>query len=94
MKLSPFMKQVEIEAGYKGFYRCGNAKITVTIEDSGIALYIDERTEFPASFGLVRRIYKPMASVWGGKKFMEQLGQPAVDDLDRLGFVEVMSIEV
>jgi len=35
-----------------------------------------------------------MASVWGGKKFMEQLGQPAVDDLDRLGFVEVMSIEV
>jgi len=47
MKLSPFMKQVEIEAGYKGFYRCGNAKITVTI-----ALYtlMNERS-FPPHLG-------------------------------------------
>lgn len=94
MKLSPFMKQVEVEGGYKGFYRCGSAKITVTVEDRGVAILIDERTGFPVSFGLVRRLFKPMGSLWDGKKFMEQLGEPAVDDLDRLGFVEVKSIEV
>lgn len=93
MKLSPFMKQVEIEGGYRGFYRYGKAKITVTVEDNGIAVLIDERTGFPASFGLVRRLFKPMASVWDGKKFMERVGEVNPDDTQALGFVEVKRCE-
>ena len=44
MKLSPFMKQVEVEGGYKGFYRLGVHKITFTVEDNGIGFdekYLD-----------------------------------------------------
>lgn len=94
MKLSPFMKQVEIEGGYKGFYRYGSTKITITVEENGIGVLVDERTGFPMSLGCVRRLFKPMANVWDGKKYMEQLEAPSPSDLDRLGFIEVKITEV
>lgn len=93
MKLSPFMKQVEVEGGYKGFYRLGVQKITFTVEDNGIGVYVDSRSGIPIESGSLKRLFKPMTSLWAGKKFVESIGEPDPAELTTLGFIELSSVE-
>ena len=93
MKLSPFMKQVEIEGGYKGFYRVGKQKVSVTVEENGIAVYADSRSGVPLETGTLVRLFKPMTSLWEGKKFAETLDGQGVSELVALGFIKLSSVE-
>lgn len=89
MKLSPFLKKIEIEAGYRGFYRLGTYKFTVTVEDNGIGILIDQRTGHPLDRGVVVRLFKPMTNVWAGKKYAEAMGEPSLEELLRTNFIEL-----
>lgn len=89
MKLSPYVKKVEVEAGYRGFYRVGSSKFTVTVEDSGIGVLVDERSGHPLSRGTVVRLFKPMISVWAGRKYAEAMGALTVTQLLDASFIEV-----
>lgn len=92
MKLSPFMKKVEIEGGYRGFHRYGDSKITVTVEENGIAVTVDKRKGLPSETGEVIKLFKPMANLWDGKKYMESFCDTQFVDLQNHGFIEVKSI--
>ncbi len=94
MKLSPFMKKVEVEGGYRGFYKSGNYKITVTVEDNGIGVIVDGREGLALSTGELHKLFKPMKSMWDGKKYMERLGEVCLMQLKNEGFIEVTSLSL
>ena len=94
MKLSPFMKKVEVEGGYRGFYKSGNYKITVTVEDNGIGVIADGREGIELSTGELHKLFKPMKSMWDGKNYMEKLGEVCLTQLKNEGFIEVTSLSL
>lgn len=94
MKLSPFMKQVEIEGGYKGFYRYGSKQVSVTVEENGIGIYVDTRSGIPMDRGVLKRLFKPMTSLWAGRQYVENFGEPNPESLETMGFVELSSVEL
>lgn len=92
MKLSPFMKKVEVEGGYRGFYRLGNFKYTVTVEDRGIAIKVDGREGLSLSSGSLHQLFKPMMNLWDGKRYVETMGEIELDRLADEGFVLLSSV--
>jgi hypothetical protein len=92
MKLSPFMKKVEVEGGYRGFYKSEGFKFTVTVEDSGIGVVADSRQGIALDSGELYKLFKPMKSMWDGKSYMEKLGEVCLMRLKDEGFVEVASV--
>ncbi len=95
MILSPYTKKVEIYVGYRGFYTCGNEKITITIEEAGIGALVDTRSGKPNGKGRLIKYFKPMASLNDAKKYIENefLELPSFH-LEENGFVELKVIEV
>lgn len=89
MKLVPFTKRVEIEAGYRGFYRLGTSKYTITVEENGIGILIDQRTGHPLDRGEIVRLFKPMISLWAGRKYVESMGEMTITGLQKAGFIEL-----
>jgi hypothetical protein len=92
MKLSPFMKKVEVEGGYRGFYKSGSFKMTVTVEENGIGVIVDGRKGLTLSTGELHKLFKPMKSIWDGKNYMEKLGEVCFSQLKSEGFIEVTSL--
>jgi hypothetical protein len=94
MNLSPLTKKIEVEVGYKGFYKRGSEKYTVTVHETGVSIEIDARTGFPASLGRLERLFKTMLSLYEAKALAQRIGEPDRDGLVKLGFVEVRTVEV
>jgi len=94
MILSPYTKKIEIYVGYRGFYNCGNEKITITIEDNGIGALIDRRTGRPNEKGVLMKFFKPMNNLDEAKKYIENefLELPSWH-LEEIGFVELKVLE-
>lgn len=95
MTLSPYTKKVEVYVGYRGFYTCGQEKITITVEDNGVGALIDTRSGKPNAKGLLMKYFKPMASLEEAKKYVENdfLELPSFH-LEDVGFVELKIIEI
>lgn len=94
MILSPYMKKVEIFVGYKGFYTCGNEKVSITVEENGIKAIIDTRSGRPNETGELKKYFKPMscleeARIYAQNEFLEL---PSFQ-LEEIGFVELKIIE-
>lgn len=94
MKLSPFMKKVEVEGGYRGFYKSEGFKFAVTVEDNGIGVVADSRQGVALDSGELYKLFKPMKSMWDGKSYMEKLGEACLMRLKDEGFVEVASVSL
>lgn len=86
MILSPFTKKIEVDAGYKGFYRAGNEKCTVTVNEFGIKLVSDSRTGIPNGTGIVKQLFKPMLNIYEAKKYAETMPELKASEVFELGF--------
>lgn len=86
MILSPFTKKVEVDAGYKGFYKAGSEKCTVTVNEFGIKLVSDTRTGIPNGTGVVKRLFKPMLNIYEAKKYAETMPLVGADEALLSGF--------
>lgn len=95
MILSPYTKKVEIYVGYRGFYTCGNEKITITVEENGIGALIDIRSGRPGDKGLLMKYFKPMSSLHSAKKYIElQFLELPSFQLEEVGFIKIQEINV
>lgn len=86
MILSPFTKKIEVDAGYKGFYKVGNEKCTVTVNEFGIKLVSDSRTGIPNGTGVVKQLFKPMLNLYEAKKYADTMPAVGADGAIRSGF--------
>lgn len=86
MILSPFTKKIEVDAGYKGFYKAGNEKCTVTVNEFGIKLVSDTRTGIPNGTGIVKQLFKPMLNIYEAKKYAETMPELKASEVFELGF--------
>lgn len=93
MILSPFTKKIEVEAGYKGFYKAGNEKCTVTVNEFGIKLVSDTRTGVPNGTGVVKQLFKPMLSLYEAKKYAETMPELKACEAFKQGFCLVGEVE-
>lgn len=93
MNLSPFTKKIEVEAGYKGFYRAGNEKCTVTVNEFGIKLVSDSRTGIPNRTGMVKQLFKPMLNIYEAKKYAETMPELNAYEAFKWGFILVGEVE-
>lgn len=95
MTLSPYTKKVEVYVGFRGFYTCGQERITITVEDNGIGALIDTRSGKPNEKGLLMKFFKPMASLEEAKKYVEKdfLELPSFQ-LEEIGFVALKAIKI
>lgn len=93
MNLSPFTKKIEVDAGYKGFYRAGNEKCTVTVNEFGIKLVSDSRTGIPNGTGMVKQLFKPMLNIYEAKKYAETMPELNACEAFKWGFFLVGEVE-
>lgn len=73
MILSPFIKKIEVDAGFKGFYKAGNEKCTVTVNEFGIKLVSDTRTGIPNGTGVMKQLFKPMLNIYEAKEYAKTM---------------------
>ena len=86
MILSPFTKKIEVEAGYKGFYKVGSERCTVTVNEFGIKLVSDSRTGIPNGTGVVKQLFKPMLNIYEGKRYAETMPLVGAEEAVLNGF--------
>jgi hypothetical protein len=86
MILSPLTKKIEIDAGYKGFYRVGNEKCTVTVNEYGIKLVSDSRTGVPNGTGVVKQLFKPLLNIYEAKRYAEIMSPVGAEEAILNGF--------
>lgn len=94
MKLSPFMKKVEIEGGYRGFYKIRDVSFTVTVDDRGVLILIDTCPIKGLSTGTLSKFFKPISGLIDAKIFAESIGEADLDQLIDLGFVEIKNVTI
>lgn len=87
MNLTPFTKKIEVDAGYKGFYKLGGEKFTLIVNENGIKLTIDSRTGVPNGTGELKELFKPTLGLFQAKKIAEELGELTCDEAIREGFI-------
>ena len=93
MILSPFTKKIEVEAGYRGFYKVGNEKCTVTVNEFGIKLVSDIQIEIPNGTRVVKQLFKPMLNIYEAKKYAERMPQINACEALNEGFCLVGEVE-
>ncbi len=94
MILSPYTKKVEIYVGYRGFYTCGDEKVTITVEENGIGAIVDTRSGQPGETGYLIKLFKPMQNLEQGKKYIEQeFLEVPLTKLKAIGFFEVKAVK-
>jgi len=87
MNLTPYTKKIEIDAGYKGFYKLGTEKFTVIVNENGIKLTIDNRTGVPNGTGELKELFKPTLGMYQAKKIAEQMNEITYEEAINQGFV-------
>jgi hypothetical protein len=93
MILTPFTKKIEIDAGFKGFYKIENERCTVTVNEHGIKLVSDNRTGIPNGTGVVKHLFKPMLNVYEAKKYAETMPELKASEALKQGFSLVGEVE-
>jgi hypothetical protein len=94
MILSPFTKKIEVDAGFKGFYRAGNEKCTVTVSEYGIKLVFDGRAVIPNGTDVVKQLFKPMLNIYEAKKYAERMPAISSDQALLYGFYVVTECSI
>jgi len=87
MNLTPFTRKIEIDAGFKGFYKIGNEKCTVTVNDFGIQIVFDTRTGIPSQVGVLRKLFKPISGMGKARVYADKMPQLTFQQALLEGFV-------
>lgn len=85
---------IEVEAGYKGFYKVGNEKCTVTVGEYGIKLVFNCRAVIPNGTDVVKQLFKPMLNIYKAKKYAERMPAISSDQALLYGFYMVTECSI
>ena len=94
MNLTPYTKKIEVDAGYKAFYKIGLDKFTVIVNENGIKLTVDNRTGVPNGTGELMELFKPTLGMYQAKVLAEQMKEINYEEAIHLGFVLTSVVRV
>jgi hypothetical protein len=89
MKFTPFTKKIEVDAGYKAFYKNEIEKVEVFVIDNGIKVIITKVNYSVSDLPVMKRYFKPYLNLMSALNYAKSLGEMNEDEYRNEGFVLV-----
>lgn len=97
IKFSPLTKKIEIDVGYKGYYRKNDSKFEVRVLENGVNVIVDTTSEINLAQiykqGYVNEYFKPIKGIMIALKFAKTLNGLSEQELVERGFILVSSVD-
>lgn len=94
MKFTPFTKKIEVDAGYKAFYKNEVEKVEVFVIDNGIKVIITKVNQSVSDLPVMKRYFKPYLNLMSALNYAKSLGEMTEDEYRNEGFVLVNDLTI
>ncbi len=94
MKFTPFTKKIEVDAGYKAFYKNEIEKVEVFVIDNGIKVIITKVNHSVSDLPVMKRYFKPYLNLISALKYAKSLGEMNEDEYRNEGFILVNDLSI
>ncbi len=97
MVFVPLTQKIEIDIGFKTFYKLGDKKVHIKVLDTGINVMFDTTTDINlaqiSKTGCVREYFKPIKGTMMALKYAKTLDHPEEGELISRGLVLTSMLE-
>lgn len=94
MKFTPFTKKIEVDAGYKAFYKNELEKVEVFVIENGIKVIITKVNQSASDLPVMKRYFKPYLNLMSALNYAKSLGEMNEDEYRNEGFVLVNDLPI
>lgn len=94
MKFTPFTKKIEVDAGYKAFYKNELEKVEVFVIENGIKVIISKVNQSASDTPVMKRYFKPYLNLMSALNYAKSLGEMNEDEYRNEGFVLVNDLSI
>ncbi len=94
MKFIPFTKKIEVDAGYKAFYKKNRDKFEVYVVENGIKVIVSKETQLKYELTAMKRYFKPYLNMMSALEYAKSLGEISEECYLAKGFVLVNDLSI
>lgn len=94
MKFTPFTKKIEVDAGYKAFYKNELERVEIFVIENGIKVIISKVNQSVTDLSMMKRYFKPYLNLMSALEYAKSLGEIDEDGYRNEGFVLVSDLSI
>lgn len=94
MKFTPFTKKIEVDAGYKAFYKNELERVEIFVIENGIKVIISKVNQSVTDLPMMKRYFKPYLNLMSALEYAKSLGEIDEDGYRNEGFVLVSDLSI